>query len=320
MRVFGWDEAMADGGAELQAFLRSWAEAAALGKETDAFAALTVGDFDGCHLGHAALFRNVAAASKKSLNKVAKDTGENRVLVPGAVTFRRGASSPQKKGKLAPCVSTLRQRLKAMEESGLAFALVIDFSCNFSKMSGSDFLKALAETARMRYLSVGEDFRCGYKLGTGQKEIAQAAAKLGFAFEPLSQVFLGGRRVSSTDIREAVLRGDFALAEKLMGRPFALDISALGFEPLGEKSESLHLSAFYAPLGAFAQVLPPAGRYSAVLCGERQEAAECVCSLDGHSLLVGCENELSFSCGKIAADKKAQYFFDEIRLIEELNF
>ena len=66
MQVFSWDEAMADGGAALQAFLRSWAEAAAPGKGAAAFAALTVGDFDGCHLGHAALFRNVAAASKKA--------------------------------------------------------------------------------------------------------------------------------------------------------------------------------------------------------------------------------------------------------------
>ena len=324
MRVFSWDEAMANGGAELQAFLRSWAESAAPGKGECAFAALTVGDFDGCHLGHAALFRNVVAASKKSLKRSASDVassaGEKRALVPGAVTFRRGASSPEKKGRPAPYVSTLRQRLAAMEMAGLAFVLVIDFSCNFSKMSGSDFLEALATNARMRYLSVGEDFRCGYKLGTGQKEIAQAAGSLGFAFEPLSQVLLAGRRVSSTDIREAVLRADFAAAQRLLGHPFALDISALGFQALEEKSCERPLSAFYAPLKAFAQVLPPAGRSSALLCGEGLEGAECVCSIDWQSLFVECKKELFLRCGKIAADKKASAFFDEIRFIKELSF
>ena len=314
MQVFSWDEAMADGGSALRAFLSSWAEEAAPGKGECAFAALTVGDFDGCHLGHAALFGNVVAASKKSLNE-ASDAGENRVLVPGAITFRRGASSPEKKGRPAPYVSTLRQRLKAMSMSGIAFALVIDFSYNFSKMSGSDFLKSLAGLARMRYLSVGEDFRCGYKLSTGQKEIAQAAAKLGFAFEPLAQVLLGSRRVSSTDIRGAVLRADFAAADELLGHPFALDISALSFQPLEDKSCERPLGAFYAPLEAFAQVLPPQGRYPAVLSGEGLEDTECACSIDGQSLFVECEDELFFSFGRIAVDEKAHAFFDEIRFI-----
>ena len=133
-------------------------------------------------------------------------------------------------------------------------------------------------------------------------------------------MFLGGRRVSSTDIRGAVLRADFALAERLMGRPFALDVSLLSFQALEAKSESRPLSASYTPLEAFAQVLPPAGRYSAVLCGEKVEMSECVCELDGQSLFVGCKNGLLLKYGKIVMDEKANAFFDEIRFIEKLNF
>ena len=318
MRVFGWDEAMADGGAALQAFLTSWAKESEPRKEAKTFSAFTVGDFDGCHLGHAALFKKVVAASKKSLIEAGKAEGEFPLLAPGAVTFRRGASSPKKTGGPAPCVSTLRQRFDAMEKSGLAFVLLIDFSYNFSKMEGSDFLKTLSENALMRYLSVGEDFRFGFKLGAGQREIAQAAGLLGFSFEPLAQVLLGGRRVSSTEIRKAVLRADFAAAQKLMGRPFALDIADVAFQPLDK--ESGRRPALCAPLEAFAQVLPPAGRYTAVLSGKRTETVECVCELDGQSLFIECENELLFRRGRIEAEKMSGAFFDSLAFIARLSF
>ena len=318
MRVFSWDEMTADGGAALQAFLSSQAEKAAGGKRREAFSALTIGDFDGWHLGHAALFRNVAEASRRSAAEAFREGAT--ILVPGAVTFRREAAFIEKKGKASPCISTLRQRLAAMEMAGIAFALLIDFSYNFSKMSGSGFIKALAELARMRYLSVGEDFRCGFQLDTGQAEIAQAAGVLGFEFEPLEQVRLGGKRVSSTEIRKAVLLADFAAAEKLMRHPFALDISGVSLDHSAEGGEGRAASAFYAPLGAFSQILPPAGKYHAFLQGGGAEALECRCSIGGQAVLIECEKKLFFRDGKIAADKEFQHFFDEIRLIKELSF
>ncbi len=320
MRVFRWEETIADGGAALSAFLRSWVEAALPGKGAQAFSALTVGDFDGCHLGHAALFTKVANASKNSLIEAGKAPGASSVLVPGAVTFQRRAHSPEKNGKPAGCISTLRQRLEAMAQCGLAFALVIDFSYNFSKMNGSDFLKMLAENALMRYLSVGEDFRCGYQLCTGQREIAQDAGRFGFAFEPLAQVVLDGRRVSSTEIREAVLCADFPAAERLMGRAFVLDISEVSWQLSAEKRGEQDLCAFCAKASAFSQILPPAGRYSAVLRGAETNPAECFCSFDGLAVLIECEEKLLFRRGKIATGEKANALFDGLQAYSGIEF
>lgn len=312
MRVFSWENVVADNGAALLAFLRAWAEETASSKGMEAFSALTIGDFDGCHLGHAALFKKVVAASKRSLIEKNAD-----VLVPGAVTFRRDLSSPEKGGKLSGCISTLRQRFKAMEAHGLAFVLLIDFSCDFSKMDGSDFLKTLSEVAQMRYLAVGEDFRCGFKLRVGKKEITRDACRFGFDFEPLLQVLLDGRRVSSTEIRKAVSRADFAAVGRLLGRPFVFDISDVAFQSLGVERA---LSAFYAPYGAFAQVLPPAGRYSVALRGEKTEMSECVCVLDGQAVLIECEKKLLLCKGRIVEGETANAFFDELKAYSEIEF
>lgn len=277
MRLFSWDGIAAGGGKDFSSWIQAEADGAPV------FSALTVGDFDGCHAGHQALFRRVLAAAYS-----ARQTENPGICLPGVVTFRRSASSPGKKH--GGSISTLRQRLSFLENLGFAFVLLIDFSADFSKMKGYDFLRVLSGPLRMRYLAVGEDFRCGFRLDTGRREIRTAASRLGFAFDALPGVFLDGARVSSTAVRHAVLSADFTGAERLLGHPFVLDISGIAWRSASGSSGG---QVLYAPAEAFAQILPPAGRYRARLyAGDEIQTPDFICSLDGKTVFLECGENL----------------------------
>jgi len=203
--------------------------------------ALTIGGFDGPHLGHESLFKAVKKAA----------TEDN--LISGVVTFTRSPGLT-KRGSLYPGdVSTLALRLSRFEEKGFDFVLLIDFSGEFGTMSGGVFFDILVKTVRMRYVAVGPDFRCGHRLDTGAAEIAAIAHREGFRFDSVTQVDIEGQRVSSSAVRHAVQSADFSLAERLLGHPFLLDFTIPEWKLSGKGLEAAH--------GSFTQILPRRGSY-----------------------------------------------------------
>ncbi len=206
--------------------------------------ALTIGGFDGPHIGHAVLFDAVLSAAR-----------EQR-LASGIVTFTRSPGS-QKNGQAYPGdVSTLKLRLEAFRTRGFDCVLLIDFSADFGKMSGGVFFEILVKTARMKYLAVGPDFRCGHRLDTGNEEISEFSRRDAFRFDSIRQVELDGTRVSSSAVRKAIQSTDFALAERFLGHPFLLDFTAPDWTDMGSSYES--------PIVSFTQILPRRGRYRVV--------------------------------------------------------
>ena len=173
--------------------------------------ALTVGGFDGPHEGHRALCLSVIQAAKE------------RHLQSAVVTFKRSPRSFKQKADYSGDISSLRLRLKVFEQWGFSFAVVIDFSIDFSKIKGIDFLRILAERCGMRFFSVGETFRCGYQNDVGKEEIAAFAAENGIEFVPLQSVEQDAQCISSSAVRKAVVLGDLERAKLLLGRPFEID-------------------------------------------------------------------------------------------------
>ena len=221
--------------------------------------ALTIGGFDGPHLGHESLFTAVLDASTR-LN-----------LATGIVTFSRSPGITKQPGKYPGDVSTLSLRLTKFEQKGFEFVLLIDFSGDFGKMSGGVFFDILVNTVRMRYVAVGPDFRCGHRLDTGTAEIAAISRKDGFQFDSIQQVDLDGQRISSSSVRTAIQSADFALAERLLGHPFLLDFTAPAWQ-LSENTLSV-------PYRSFIQILPRRGEYRVVLntiSGNQVDAILCI--------------------------------------------
>ena len=172
--------------------------------------ALAIGSFDGVHLGHAALLGRVVS------------TARAHGLESAVLTFEplpRELFSPS----TAPArLTSLRERLDAIAALGIDTAYVQRFDARFAALPPEAFERRLRETYRCERVFVGADFRYGARRAGDAASLAAAGRRLGFEVEVLPAVEAGGERVSSTRIREALARGDFESAARLLGRPYAI--------------------------------------------------------------------------------------------------
>ncbi|HZH04546.1 MAG TPA: FAD synthetase family protein, partial [Myxococcaceae bacterium] len=168
--------------------------------------ALALGNFDGVHLGHRALFREAA-----------------RHGPAGAVTFN---PHPGKvlQPELAPKLITLLPRkLELCEEAGLDAAVVQPFSRAFAGTSSEGFEKALFEGVGASHVVVGGDFTYGQRRSGTVESLRVAAAAAGAELHVVPSLTVDGAVVSSSRIREYLLEGRVGAARTMLGRPFDLD-------------------------------------------------------------------------------------------------
>src|SRR5574344_2547961 len=112
--------------------------------------ALSIGSFDGPHIGHEKLYQTILAQRQKNGYSA------------GVISFRRPLGGYKKPAEYKGDISTLAQRLTAFESEGLDFAIVIDFSDDFCKIEGQVFLSLLKRCCNMKFLAEGQDFHCGH--------------------------------------------------------------------------------------------------------------------------------------------------------------
>jgi len=174
-------------------------------------ATLTVGNFDGLHLGHQLLLEGVVECARKLETLAA------------AVTFDPHPTHVLRPSEAPPQISTLAQRLAGFDQVGLDAALVIRFDVAFSELSPEDFVQQiLVDTLRVRLIRVGENFRFGHRHAGDVALLRECAPRLGYEVELVPPVKVRDELVSSSAIREAVCAGRIARAARLLGRPFAL--------------------------------------------------------------------------------------------------
>jgi riboflavin kinase/FMN adenylyltransferase len=170
---------------------------------------LTIGNFDGVHLGHRALIGRTVEA--------AREAGGQAVVV----TFE---PHPQQvlRSQPVPLLSTLPHRLRLFEQLGADAACIVPFTPELAELSAERFLEAhLLSAFQVRGLVIGYDFAFGHNR-EGTTEVLQAlSARHGFALDLLPAVMLDGEIVSSTRIRGALAAADFPAAERLLGRPWS---------------------------------------------------------------------------------------------------
>ncbi|MEC5387602.1 bifunctional riboflavin kinase/FAD synthetase [Uliginosibacterium sp. H3] len=170
---------------------------------------LTIGNFDGVHLGHQALLAR--------LRHRAATLG-----LPSAVmTFEPLPREYFAQNDAPPRLTSLRRKLELLEAQGVNQVYVQPFNAAFSSLSAEDFIdRVLVRGLRARHLLIGDDF-CFGKGRQGNFETLRAAGDLrGFRVEALDTVDLGGERVSSSAVRAAMLEGDMVHANMLLGAPF----------------------------------------------------------------------------------------------------
>jgi riboflavin kinase/FMN adenylyltransferase len=173
--------------------------------------AVTVGNFDGLHVGHRKILQSVgerAHATGQRAAVITFDPHPMRVLRPDRAPLM---------------IQTLSQRLAGFERMGLDAALVLRFDHALSLVSAEEFIeRILVGGLRTGAILVGANFRFGHR-GAGDVRLLENLGKRnGFTVEIVSPVEVDGQIVSSTAIRVAVAGGDVARAFPLLGRAFSL--------------------------------------------------------------------------------------------------
>ncbi|MDR2370629.1 MAG: FAD synthetase family protein [Treponema sp.] len=222
--------------------------------------AATIGVFDGVHRGHIALINR------------ARSMG-----VPVVVTFKQNPGRILSPLSFRGDVYSLRQKLSVFEECGVTLTVLIDFSGNFSRITGKVFVDLLKSRRDLAFLAVGADFHCGRHLDTDAAALKNMAGRAGIRTEIIPPVMEGRRPVSSSRIRAAVASGDLEDAALLLGRPFGIDLSDL---PSSVRNGERIFDA-----GAAMRITPPSGLYAALVFGTQSEE--------------GAKTEVSVAGGKI---------------------
>jgi riboflavin kinase/FMN adenylyltransferase len=197
---------------------------------------VTIGNFDGVHLGHQALLRRtVEKARAAALPAVAV------TFSPHPLRVIRGEAAP-------PLLMALPRKLQCFERLGLDLALVLPVTLQLAASPPADFASSLfVRTLKTKELIIGYDYAFGKGRRGDAALLAGLGAQYGFIPEKLDPVFLDGEIVSSTRIRRALLDGDPSTAARLLGRPHAVDGEVIhgmhrGGKLLGFPTANLRLS------------------------------------------------------------------------------
>lgn len=186
--------------------------------------AVTIGNFDGVHLGHQAMLARLTAR--------AASVG----ALPAVLTFEphpREIFTPES----APTrLTSLREKLEILRGLGVAHVHVCRFTKPFAALSAEDFVRhILVEGLQARYVLVGDDFRFGAKRAGDFTLLTQLGEQYGFEAESLHTVEAAGQRASSTAVRDSLAAGDMATAAQMLGRPYSISGRVVGGDKLGRK-------------------------------------------------------------------------------------
>ena len=172
---------------------------------------LTIGNFDGVHLGHQEVLNGLKKQAKA-------------LLLPSTVmTFE---PQPQElfNGTGAPArLSRLRDKLSLLSRYAIDRLLCVRFDDKFSAMTANDFIEQLlVKKLGVKFLVVGDDFRFGYQRTGDFDMLVAAGKKLGFEVVSTQSLKVSNARISSTLIREHLAQGDVDQAELMLGHPFVI--------------------------------------------------------------------------------------------------
>ncbi len=173
--------------------------------------ALTIGNFDGVHRGHLALIERVTAKARELRIGSCVLTFE-----PHPREFFAGPAAPAR-------LTRQRDQLELMRAAGGGRVHVARFDAAFAALSARRFIEeVLVGGLRLRWLLVGRDFRFGARREGDYAVLEEAAAAQGFGLQAMPDVLFDGERVSSSAARSALQSADFARAERLLGRAYAI--------------------------------------------------------------------------------------------------
>ena len=186
--------------------------------------ALTIGNFDGVHLGHQAMLAELKRAA-------------GRLGVPACVlTFEPHPREFFAPDKAPTRLTSLREKLELLADRGVERVHLCRFDYRFAQITAEDFIeRVIARGLGARWLLAGDDFRFGARRAGDLVMLKQHAPRLGLEVSTMASVVHDGERVSSTAVRRALAAGELARAERLLGRAYSISGRVVRGDGLGRK-------------------------------------------------------------------------------------
>ncbi len=207
---------------------------------------LTIGVFDGVHLGHQCLISEL-------LKQAAR-----RHLLAGVVTFRQHPEDMLSSGRKLPFLTDIKTRIKLLKDEGINLIVPLSFTTRLAELNAREFIALLQKHLKMRGLVVGADFALGKHRAGDTDALRKLGKEMDFSVTIVPPLEINGEVVSSTTIRKAMSEGDMKKVRELTGRYFSLYgkvVTGAGRgESLGFPTANLDVNS--------GQALPPDGVYA----------------------------------------------------------
>ena len=214
---------------------------------------VTIGSFDGVHLGHQAILRQVQAKAKElQLPSVVM------VFEPQPQEFFSAEKAPAR-------LMRLREKVETLRDLGIDQVVCIQFNRALRSLTAEEFVEqVLVKGLGTRYLIVGDDFRFGCDRGGDFAMLKKSGQQYDFDVQDTLTLESGGQRVSSTLVRKILRQSDFAGASALLGRPFTIKGRVVYGQQVGRQlgfpTANVQLNRYSAPLtGVFAVLVNVGG-------------------------------------------------------------
>ncbi|MCF7888344.1 MAG: bifunctional riboflavin kinase/FAD synthetase [Candidatus Omnitrophica bacterium] len=208
---------------------------------------VTIGVFDGVHLGHQYILKEIrqrAEKKKKSSLVISFDLPPEKIL------------SPKKEFK--GYLTDYQQKVSLIESLGIDYLWLLKTELNLLQLSADKFLSYINKYFSIDEIIVGDDFRFGIKAETGSSQLSQLAELYGFGLKIIDKKSFSGVRVSSSLIRKLIKSSEIKQAKKLLGKSYTLKGKVIKGKGVGRQ-----LGFPTANLDTFDYVLPKQGVYAA---------------------------------------------------------
>ncbi len=214
---------------------------------TEQTSIITIGTFDGVHIGHQEIIKNLVKSANKKGNKS---------LI---FTFFPHPRMVLQKGGDLKLLTTLQEKIALLEKSGLDFLVIEPFTKEFSRITALDFVrKILVQQLKLKKLIIGYDHHFGRNREGDFEQLKEYGTLYGFEVEEIPSQDIQNIAVSSTKIRKALEEGDVEKANRYLGYEFMLTGTIVHGKGLGKKwnypTVNIHIEESY-------KLIPKSGVY-----------------------------------------------------------
>lgn len=264
-------------------------------------AVISIGVYDGLHIGH-----------QRIIGTTVELAHEQQGVKSVVITFAQNPKTMIGRNPFDKPLMSLRQSTDFFSELGVDYLVVIDFSPDFSKLTGEEFISRCCSMFNVKAVVVGENFRCGSHADTGVEELRNIVRRYtdgARVVVPRMYKLNDGTDDSSTVVRITLTEGKVSEIPLQLGRYYSVDLAHI---PSRNNEYPLRF-----PIGSFVQLLPPPGVYETTLVMADRSERKIIAMVDEEFLTLTGSSSPASSVGHGGVDNTVRY--DNLLFIKELT-